>query len=64
MAVISMESERFYRRIAEVSLKKYRELPKKGKPVKEQEWTPLATVVRAEGMDGYITGRLVETLLW
>ncbi len=43
-------SERFYYRVAEVSLEKYRELPKKGKPMRKEEWTPLAAVVCAKGM--------------
>ena len=39
----------FHQKIAEVSLRKYRELPKKGKPKKDEEWSPLATVVSATG---------------
>ncbi len=40
----------FYLKVAEASLRKYGELPKKGKPQRSQEWTPLATIVCAEGM--------------
>lgn len=35
--------------VAEASLQQYRELPKKGKPKRSKEWTPLATVMCSEG---------------
>ena len=36
--------------VLETSLRKYRELPKRGKPKRDEEWTPLATVLCSEGM--------------
>ena len=47
-----MQSQRqdFHERIVAVSLKKYSELPKKGKPKTPEEWTPLSTFVQCEGI--------------
>ena len=42
----------FHRKIVSVSLEKYRELPKRGKPKTEQEWTPLSTFVQSSGRKG------------
>ena len=39
----------FSEAVAAVSFRKYKELPKKGKPKRGEEWTPLATVVCSEG---------------
>lgn len=35
----------FPKTVMELSLRKYQQLPKKGKPKKNEEWTPLATIV-------------------
>ena len=39
---------RFRELVVELSLEKYKELPKKGKPL-QGEWTPLATVLCCRG---------------
>ena len=41
----------FHKKIAELSLQKYKELPRKGKPRGDKEWTPLAAVVCSEGTE-------------
>lgn len=41
----------FHKKIAELSLRKYKELPRKGKPRGDKEWTPLAAVVCSEGTE-------------
>ena len=44
----SVDVEKFHRDVVSYSLRKYKELPKQGKPNKN-EWTPLSTVLCSEG---------------
>lgn len=46
--------EDFHRKIVVASLENYRKLPKRGKPTVE-EWTPLSTVLYAQGSVKYKT---------
>ena len=46
----SDKQSEFAQLVMELSLRKYRELPKKGKPKKGEEWTPLATILSCEGI--------------
>ena len=41
----------FALQVMELSLKKYSSLPKRGKPKKGEEWTPLATILSCEGIN-------------
>ena len=40
----------FAHQIMDLSLRKYSALPKKGKPKRGEEWTPLATILCRQGI--------------
>ena len=58
--VINMwESDQaFPKTVLELSLRKYNELPKKGKPKKNEEWTPLATILCRDESGGQKTQKI------
>jgi tRNA-specific adenosine deaminase 1 len=44
-------SQYFHREVVTASLRKYRELPKRGKPKRDEEWTPLSTILCSQGSE-------------
>ena len=50
MAGVGDSDSHFAQMVMEMSLRKYNALPKKGKPKKGEEWTPLAAVLSCEGI--------------
>ena len=53
------DEAKFAHLIMELSLRKYRALPKKGKPKRGEEWTPLATILCHQGIS-YHSGFFLE----
>ena len=49
MASVGERDNSFAQKVIEMSLRKYNALPKKGKPKKGEEWTPLAAILSCEG---------------
>ena len=50
----SLNNDVFHKEVVEASLRKYKELPKRGKPDRKKEWSPLSTFLCAKGI--YIYG--------
>lgn len=49
----------FAQQVMNLALRKYKSLPKKGKPKRGEEWTPLAAVLSCEGRHTYMCSSLV-----
>ena len=53
----------FARLVMDLSLRKYVALPKKGKPKRGEEWTPLATILCCQGTLNDITVYMLCVLI-